>query len=65
MGGCLAYASPDAFVPLPGTTFVAPIPNSPSLVGGGFFCQAYVVDPPANRAGVTNSDRGDVVIGSR
>jgi hypothetical protein len=41
------------------------IPNDASLLGGRFYDQALVVDPPANAAGATMSHALEARIGGR
>ena len=69
MTGCTLFASLDLLLPVQNTggagsvTFA--VPNSVTLVGGSLFSQAFVVDPPANAAGITASNAGEARIGAR
>jgi hypothetical protein len=69
MTGCTLLASPQLlFVPRysgGAASLTLPVPNDPSLLGGAFFNQALVVDPPANRFGATVSNACEGKIGSK
>ena len=69
MTGCAFYASAEVILPVPNTggagsvTFA--VPNDVALVGGSFFNQGFVLDPPANAAGITSSNSGEGRIGAK
>ena len=69
MPGCTLYSSGEVFIPLPNAAGTAsltlPIPNNAALVGGVFYNQAIVVDPPANSFGLTWSNAGAGTVGAR
>ncbi len=69
MPTCDLLVTPDLIVPLVnagGTaTWAIAIPADPALVGGIIYLQAYVVDPPANRFGLTVSNGGEAQLGAR
>jgi hypothetical protein len=46
------------------STLALPVPNLPTLVGGRIYAQSYLVDPPANNAGLVTTDAIEATIGS-
>jgi hypothetical protein len=69
MTGCSLLASGQVLL-VPrrlGPTWVLdlPIPDDAGLLGAPFFNQAFVLDPPANRAGLSASNGGEGRIGAR
>jgi hypothetical protein len=69
MAGCSLHASPELFTPVPnlgGTAaWTLGVPNLPALVGQRFYNQGFVLDPGANRLGVTSSNAGEATVGAR
>jgi hypothetical protein len=66
MPGCSLLASPDVLLPVPpnGRLLLA-IPSQRTLLGGAFFNQAFVLDPPVNALGLTASNGVAATIGER
>lgn len=70
MTGCTLFVSGEFnALPIPSSgnlgTLTLSIPNNSALVGGSFYNQAFVVDLPANGAGITASNAGEARIGAR
>jgi hypothetical protein len=69
MPGCALFASGE-FLFVTSTTSAGgvqrlPIPAEPELVGARFYNQVFVVDPPANQAGLGTSNACEGRVGAR
>ena len=69
MTGCSLLASGEVLFPVTPSggiaTLTLPVPNDPGLLGGLFFNQGFVRDPPANPFGATMSNAGEGRIGGK
>lgn len=69
MPGCTLLVSGDVILGIPtssnGGTLSMNVPGSPALVGRAFYNQAFVMDVFANPAGVTASNAGEALVGSK
>jgi hypothetical protein len=69
MPGCTLFVSTEAFVAVFNLTGAASasiiVPDDPTLIGGKFYNQAFVVDPGSNPFGATMSNAAAGTIGSR
>jgi hypothetical protein len=69
MTGCWLLASGELQFPVTPSGGMAaltlPVPNDPGLLGGMFFNQGLVGDPPANPLGATTSNGGEGKIGGK
>jgi hypothetical protein len=69
MPGCSLLTPPILWFPITASgglgTADLPIPNDQSLLGGSFYCQGFVVDPPANPLGLTASNGGASRVGGK
>ena len=67
MPGCRLFINIAALHPLLNNIGRAPwtlsIPNSANLMGGKFYQQALVLDPPANALGVVMTNAGEGTVG--
>jgi hypothetical protein len=69
MTGCEMFASGEVAIPLTnvgGTaTWALQVPDDPTIVSADFYNQAYVLDPGANRFGLTVSNAGEGIVGAK
>ncbi len=65
--GCSMLASSELVIALPARTGQArvdlPVPMTPTLLGSRLFCQGFVGDPSANRAGIATTPGVEVLLG--
>jgi hypothetical protein len=69
MTGCTLYVSGNVILSVvivagAGSVTIG-VPNDQSLLGASFFNEGFVLDPPANAAGITTSNAGEARIGAR
>jgi hypothetical protein len=69
MGSCTLFASGELVLPAvrsaSAATLTLAVPDDASLLGGAFFAQGFVTDPPANPFGATVSNAAEVRVGGK